>query len=270
MQNAIVMNKDQIKEFFAPAEVNLPEIHHLYVAVDHEDKTARFSIYFEHPKYYISEVFMKMEDIEESQKYMKLTMASEYEMLELIYPEEMESEKEDSYEFVLGFMKKYNLLYKNIQKWTYESNYIGDDLREYYVITGRHRDSGILDESNWNYVLKNFDEKEILIAHYGSWLVGWSEEILIKEDNYLALERADDLHDKDVPYFDEMDYYQRVGERAGELEDEIKNDLRNKFQGNGLIYPEKVTYAKHMWNLDLKGYSREKINELAERLAAEE
>jgi hypothetical protein len=268
MQNTIVMNKDQIEEYFAPAQINLPEIHHLYVEVDHENKTARYSLHFNSPKYYISEILMKMQDIKKSYEYMKFMMNAENEMLEFIYPEEMESDKEDSYEFVLEFMKKYNLLYKHIQKWTYESNYIGDDLREYYVITGRHRDSGILAESNWDYVLKNFDEKDILIAHYGSWLVGWSEEILIKEDNYLALEKADEMHDRD--YFDETDYYERVGERVGELEDDIKSDLRNKFQGNKFTYAEKVEYAKRMWNLDLKGYSREKINELAERLAAEE
>jgi len=265
------MNKDQIKEFFEPAQVNLPEIHHLYVAVDHEDKIARFSVCFNLPKYYMSNVFMKMDSIQESYEYMTFSMGIEYDMHDLIYPEEMESEKEDSYEFVLEFMKRHNLLYKNIKKWVYESNYIGDDLRDYYIIASRHRDSGILAESNWDYVLKNFDEKDILIAHYWSWLVGWSEEILIKEDNYLALEKADEMHDKDVPYFDETDYYERVGERAGELEDDIKSDLRNKFQGNKFTYAEKVEYAKRMWNLDiLKGNCKETIHELSERLAGEE
>lgn len=270
MQNAIVMNKDQIKEFFAPVQVNLPEIHHLYVMVDHEDKTAHFSVYFKRPKYYMSNIFMKMDSIPESYKYMTFTMNEETDMHDLIYPEEMESEKEDSYEFILEFMKKYNLLYKNIQRWESGDSYMGDDLSNYYIIVGKNRDSGILEESNWDYVIKTFDEKDILIAHFNHWLFGWVEQILIKEDNYLALEKADEMLDRDVPYLDESDYYERISERAGVLAEDIKKDLRNKFQGNELTYPEKVEYAKHMWQLDLTGTCREKINELAERWAAEE
>jgi hypothetical protein len=270
MQNAIVMNKDKIKEFFAPAQVNLPEIHHLYVAVYHEDKTARFSVCFNLPRYYLSNVFMKMDSISESYEYMTFSMGIEYDMHDLIYPEEMESEKEDSYEFVLEFMKKYNLMYKKIQKWESGDSYMGDDLSDYYVIVSKTRDSGILEKSNWDYVIKTFDEKDILIAHFNHWLVGWVEQILIKEDNYLALEKADDMLDLGVPYLDENDYYERISERAGVLAEDIKKDLRNEFRGNGKTYDEKSYYAKHMWNLDLKGRCREKIYELAERLAAEE
>jgi len=270
MQNIIVMNKDQIKEFFTPAQVNLPEIHHLYVEIENETKTARYSLHFNYPKYYNSDIFIKIEDINKSHEYMQSMLDEEYELHNFVYPEEMESEKEDSYEFVLEFMKKHNRLYKNIQRWESGDSYMGDDLSDYYVIVGKNRDSGILEESNWDYVIKTFDEKDILIAHFNHWLVGWVEQILIKEDNYLALEKADEMLDRDAPYLDEIDYYERISKRAGVLAEDIKKDLRNKFQGNDLTYLEKVEYAKHMWQLDLTGTCREKINELAERWAAEE
>jgi hypothetical protein len=263
MQNAIVMNKDQIKEFFAPAQVNLPEIHHLYVAVDHEDKTARFAVFFHWPNYMLTDVFSDCATI-------KFNSNAETEMHNLVYPEEMESEKADSYEFILEFMKKHNLLYKKIQKWESGESYMGDDLSDYYVVVGKNRDSGILEESNWDYVIKTFDEKDILIAHFNHWLCGWVEQILIKDDNYLTLEKAENMLDRDVPYLDESDYYERISERAGTLAEDIKKDLRNKFQGNGLTYPEKVEYAKRMWQLDITEAGREKINEIAERWAAEE
>jgi hypothetical protein len=268
MQNAIVMNKDQIKEFFALAQVNLPEIHHLYVSVDHEDGTAKFSIHFDQPKYYISKTAMEIRDTNKFKEYLDYTMGAEWQMHNIVYPEPMESEKEDSYEFVLEFMKKHNLLYKKIQKWESGDSYIGDDLSDYYVILSRHRDSGILDTSNWDSALKKFDEKDILIVHFSHWAVGWVDQLLIKEDNYLALENADEMMDNAEPFIDEDDYYQRVSERAGALEGEIKNDLRSKFQGNEFTYPEKVKYVDHMWNLDLTQH--DKIYNKAEELAGEE
>jgi hypothetical protein len=267
MQNVIVMNKNQIKEFFAPAQVNLPEIHHLYVAVDHENKTARFSVQFDYPGYHIPNVIYSAS---ESYGYREFAIDTEIEMHNLVYPEEMEAEKEDSYEFVLEFMKKHDLLYEKIQRWESGESYIGDDLSDYYVIVSKNRDSGILEESNWDYVIKTFDEKDILIAHFNHWAVGWVEQILIKEDNYLALEKADEMLDIDVPYLDEEDYYQRISERAGEIEEDMKKDLRNKFIGNGLTYSEKSEYAKRMWGLDLKGNYKETIHELSERMAGEE
>jgi hypothetical protein len=262
-QNEIIAKKELIKEFFTPTEVNLNEIDYLYLEIDNETKTAVFSLNFAYPNYYWN--FIHYE------KTFKLTQQLENEMRDLVYPEEMESEKEDSYEMMLQFMQRHELLYHYIKRWHREDNYIGDDLSEYYEIAGHHRDSSILEESNYQYIKNQFEEDEILIGHFNHWAIGWTESIFIKEDQLVQLEKADEILERyhDYPVLDEYDYQERQLEEMLKTRKMILDDFKEEFTWEYKTRKQKRKYAMRMWQIRLVTTRQDEIEEKTEERAWE-
>lgn len=100
-----------------------------------------------------------------------------------------------------------------LTKWESASNYMGPDYSDYYVIFGHHRDSDMLQESNYDTILELLKPYDIEVISFGSWLVGWTEDIMIHEDNLTTEARNtiqsiyEDL--EGYPVLDESDYSSR-------------------------------------------------------------
>lgn len=102
---------------------------------------------------------------------------------------------------------------KNIQRWEMPSNYYGNEYHEYYVVYSHHRDSDILTESNWDYIVKALggESDTVTIQRSGHWAVGWIELLMIHESDMRLLLIAEDLISsiKYYPILDDEDYCQR-------------------------------------------------------------
>lgn len=96
------------------------------------------------------------------------------------------------------------------------SNYSGEDKGDAVIVVGRNRDSGILDESNFESALKMLggESKTVKIGHFGHWACGWFELILVDPKDKKALLKAFEIKQslEDYPVLDESDYSERESE----------------------------------------------------------
>jgi len=109
------------------------------------------------------------------------------------------------------------MTYENIEKWqrpehfaawTDGAPYDG----EWYVFLGRHRDSSLLEKSNFDRGLELIggESDTVIIVRESHWAVGWVEWVAIHESDTAALREADEimgaLHD--YPVLDDEHYSQ--------------------------------------------------------------
>ena len=106
-------------------------------------------------------------------------------------------------------------------KWQRTSNYAGQDFSEYYVVVGQHRDSPILDKSNFPMALQRLggESDTVTIEHAGHWAVGWIENILVHESDTDAVTEAQSIVDDLAfyPVLDDEDYSQREHDATEKL-----------------------------------------------------
>lgn len=94
---------------------------------------------------------------------------------------------------------------------------------EWLVAMGRHRDSDLLTNSNWDVFIAMLDKLDIedayTIESESHWAVGWVEHILINPQCQPAIDLADDVQRKldDYPILDEDHHSER------EWEDHLQN-----------------------------------------------
>jgi hypothetical protein len=97
--------------------------------------------------------------------------------------------------------------------WTRPENYIGAEWPEYYVAYGRHRDSDVLDESNFHSLLRRLggESDTVVVVHESHWAVGWVEWIGIHKSDASGIRIASECLRKieDYPILDEDDYSER-------------------------------------------------------------
>ncbi len=117
---------------------------------------------------------------------------------------------------------------ENLKLWALPDSYSGNHWEGFYVFLGKHRDSDLLSESNFdvgyskikelNTELENGD-KSIRIIREGHWAVGWVEWIGIHESNIPALKVADSIQDKlnDYPVIDESNWSEREDKEANRI-----------------------------------------------------
>jgi hypothetical protein len=122
-----------------------------------------------------------------------------------------------------------------LEKWTRASNYIGEDLSDYYIVCGQHRDSNYADQSNFIVATDRLggeseddeDPKKVIVAHFGSWLVGWSELLMVHEsaEDKLgsALDVVNEINDNMILDWDH--YSELKSEPVKNMVDEIKKDI---------------------------------------------
>jgi hypothetical protein len=130
-----------------------------------------------------------------------------------------------------------------LQPYKYQRppDYIGETYPEHYAIAGIHRDSDTVDRSNWYTWLQiiephdtGHDDSPATVHRARHWAVGWTEELMIRQDapralleevaeTLQALERypvLDDDHRCELEYEELMtaleDYgYRDIAEAAG-------------------------------------------------------
>ena len=271
MLNYMIVDKKQIADYFKPFEIDVLNIHHLYIELDNDLKTAKYEVNFIKTDYmsfeYIKYLYSTVNILDKEATKRIQDLISELEDTNrslreyLIIPE-----MKDDYQSVIDYLKRNNLLTK-MPKWD-GSYYIGERYDDYYHVIGHHRDSKLIDESNY-YSIKECLEKnsiDFIEVSANHWAVGWIEQILIHEDDIKGIEFIEDeILDrlKDYPIIDEDDLFERERSRRDELREMIKKDLKAQFDS----YQEKKDYIKRAWSLEL---GKDKIEDIIDILAGED
>lgn len=69
------------------------------------------------------------------------------------------------------------------QQWKWPRYYVGKDWRGYCVLISRTRDSGLLDQSNWESALEAMEGKPgVEVTRFRHWGFGWGESIMVAID----------------------------------------------------------------------------------------
>ena len=146
-----------------------------------------------------------------------------------------------------------------MQKWSRTENYIGEMYFDYYVLLSHHRDSGLVEESNFWCALKalNGESKTVKIVRAKHWLCGWIEFIIIHESDIKSIDKGFEIEKalENYPILDEDDFYERESEKRDELIEEIRKDIANEHSD--------------WWNLT-NNATDEEIWEMAERFISDE
>jgi len=146
-----------------------------------------------------------------------------------------------------------------MQKWSRSENYIGESYYEYYVLLSRHRDSGLVEESNFQSALKmlNGESDTVKVVRASHWAVGWIEMILIHESDTKSVDKGNKIEEslEEYPILSDLDFSERISEKEAELHEQIKYDA-----DHGLFA---------YWDLP-KNYTDEDIWERVERFISDE
>lgn len=119
-----------------------------------------------------------------------------------------------------------------LERWHRESNYLGEDLSEYFMVYSKHRDSEYAAQSNFECALKLLggeNPPKVIVAHFGHWAVGWIESIMVHQDAEDELGIASNIvNDIDRNSLLDWDhYYEMKREPVQNMIDEIKKDIAN-------------------------------------------
>ena len=120
--------------------------------------------------------------------------------------------------------------YRAIERWTRPSDF-GQHVDSWFytskafVFLGRHRDSDLLTESNFECALAALggESNTVQVIREGHWAVGWVEWIAIHESDSKALEIADDIQAalSDYPVVNEDDWSEREWNAAQDYWSEL-------------------------------------------------
>ena len=146
-----------------------------------------------------------------------------------------------------------------MQKWSSSENYIGETYYDYYVLLSHHRDSGLVEESNFQSALKmlNGESDTVKVIRAKHWAVGWVEMILIHESDTKSVDKGNEIEESlnNYPILDEDVFGEMISEKETEMFDQIKYDA-----DHGLFA---------YWDLP-KDYTDEDIWERVERYISDE
>jgi hypothetical protein len=130
----------------------------------------------------------------------------------------------------------------SLETWKPTDNYRGSTEIEGYLVApvSQSRDTGILDESNFSIVWKTLeklstDKYPVDIHHFGDWMCGWFDLILIHPKNQLAISAAENFKSRmeDYPILNDDDYNDRCQESLLEAyndygESELRESIENE------------------------------------------
>ena len=102
------------------------------------------------------------------------------------------------------------------------ANFIGDtqDIKDFYVLLGKNRDSTILTKSNFDTALEMLggESDKVQVHRFGHWACGWFKLILLHPDIKSKGEEIEQQLDN-YPVLDESEYYERESEEVQRLWD---------------------------------------------------
>jgi hypothetical protein len=108
------------------------------------------------------------------------------------------------------------------------AHYIGERFENCYVLAAQSRDSDILEQSNFYAALAfvGGEHETVTTVRSSHWLVGWIEQILIREDDADAIALGNEVIRKlsEHPVLDELDYDRRLSERREEYRTDIEKN----------------------------------------------
>lgn len=115
----------------------------------------------------------------------------------------------------------------HLERWKRLDNYIGADHSEWFVAYSRVRDSGLLDQSNYDAVLKRLggESDTVVVIQFSHWAWGWVDVILVHENDKDRLVEANEILRylaEDYPILDEDHYEELLHEETLETVEEIK------------------------------------------------
>jgi len=87
---------------------------------------------------------------------------------------------------------------KFLKRWERQSNYMGEDFSDYYVVLGINRDSDTLACSNFIVAEKRlseipYNDDDLAVVRFSHWAVGWIELIMVHVDAEALVLEADDI-----------------------------------------------------------------------------
>jgi len=142
---------------------------------------------------------------------------------------------------------------RGIEKWSYPADYMGCDYEGYYILYSMHRDSDHLTISNFETILKLFEDigvnvvedydmsdkkhPSVINVRMKHWLVGWIDTIMIYEDSSLEIwDHVESINNalSDYPILDDDDYYEKEQNIINEsyesyIKDEFMDIIKNYF-----------------------------------------
>jgi len=144
---------------------------------------------------------------------------------------------------------------KALTEWKYPRDYSGESFEGYYVILSRNRDSGTLENSNFEKALELLGGEDadagVIVASSGHWAVGWIEELLVSKnapEKVAIAETIEESLDK-YPLLDEEDWSRREYEEMSELTNDvvldILRDIENKYDADTSIFPTEKKEKLH-------------------------
>ena len=145
---------------------------------------------------------------------------------------------------------------RGIEKWEYPSNYMGTDYEGYYILYSMNRDSDYLTVSNFETILKLFEDIGVkVINDYDMssdkhpyvinvrarhWAVGWIDTIMIHEDaSSVIWDQVESINNSlsDYPILDDDDYYQKESDIINEsYESYIKDEFMDIIKKHYNLY----------------------------------
>jgi len=154
---------------------------------------------------------------------------------------------------------------EHLERWSGNdrSNYMGEDMSDYYVAKStapKQREP--LEEANWKVFKRELEDMDgVKNARFGHWMVGHIKQLLVHKDAVDALIRADELHDEMsfYPVLDDELYHELQRERLlNNIEVEARCDREEAkdilawcynhdvtiYHGEGWIPEENIEKAK--------------------------
>lgn len=99
-----------------------------------------------------------------------------------------------------------------LERWKHPESYFGKQYDGYFIVIGRHRDSSILENSNFDKAWEMLNGFESTIdPSFNHWAVGWSQLILVHESDHEGVKEAEGIvcSLSDYPILDEEDCSER-------------------------------------------------------------
>jgi len=160
---------------------------------------------------------------------------------------------------------------RGIEKWEYPADYMGTDYEGYYILYSMNRDSDHLTISNFETILKLFEDigvnvvedydmssdkhPSVINVRMKHWLVGWIDTIMIHEDaSSVIWDQVESINNSlsDYPVLDDDDFYQKESDIINESYDSyIKDEFTDIIKKHYDLYDiEEKDSVMSKWYLD--------------------
>ena len=160
---------------------------------------------------------------------------------------------------------------RGIEKWEYPADYMGTDYEGYYILYSMNRDSDYLTVSNFETILKLFEDigvkvindydmssdkhPSVINVRMKHWLVGWIDTIMIHEDaSSVIWDQVESINNSlsDYPVLDDDDFYQKESDIINESYDSyIKDEFMDIIKEHYDLYDiEEKDSVMSKWYLD--------------------